>query len=93
MPTYEYYCLRCNKKFEALQKMTARPLKKCVHCGGKAERLISGGTSLVFKESGFYITDYKKKSPSATGDSAPSAKPDPLPSKKAESKKEKSSGS
>ena len=73
MPTYEYHCLKCKKKFEHAQKITASPLKKCVHCGGRVERLISAGTGLIFKGSGFYATDYKKKSP----ESAPSAKTEP----------------
>ena len=61
MPTYEYQCTKCKKKFEKLQKMNDIPLKKCPHCGGKAQRLISAGTGFIFKGSGFYITDYKKK--------------------------------
>ena len=60
MPTYEYQCQKCKKKFEKLQRMTEPPLKKCPHCGGKAERLIGAGAGLIFKGSGFYITDYKK---------------------------------
>lgn len=64
MPTYEYRCLKCGKKFEQLQRITEKPLKKCVYCGGKAERQISAGAGLIFKGSGFYITDYKKSTPS-----------------------------
>ena len=60
MPTYEYQCLKCKKKFEKFQKMNDAPLKKCLKCGGKAQRLISAGSGLIFKGSGFYITDYKK---------------------------------
>ena len=63
MPTYEYRCLKCKKKFEKLQKITAAALKKCTTCGGKVERLISAGTGFIFKGSGFYSTDYKKKAP------------------------------
>jgi putative FmdB family regulatory protein len=61
MPTYEYRCLKCNKKFEMLQNMSDPPAKKCPKCGGRPERLISGGTGLIFKGTGFYITDYKNK--------------------------------
>ena len=61
MPTYEYRCLKCKKKFEKLQSMSEPPVKKCPKCGGKPERLISGGTGLIFKGTGFYITDYKNK--------------------------------
>jgi predicted nucleic acid-binding Zn ribbon protein len=41
--------------------MTDQPVKECPKCGGKAKRLISGGTGLIFRGSGFYITDYKNK--------------------------------
>lgn len=82
MPTYEYQCHKCKKKFELFQMMTAKPLSKCVHCGGRAERLIGAGAGLIFKGSGFYITDYKKPSQAAktspkqeTG-SKPEAKPE-----------------
>ena len=61
MPTYEYQCLKCKKKFEKLQSMMDKPLKTCVYCKkGKVERLISAGAGLIFKGSGFYQTDYKK---------------------------------
>ena len=62
MPTYEYECTKCNKKFEAFQRMTENPLDKCPHCGGKPKRMISSGSGIIFKGSGFYETDYKKKS-------------------------------
>ena len=67
MPTYEYQCLKCKKKFDQVQKITAGALKKCIYCGAKAERLISAGTGFIFKGSGFYSTDYKRKSPSDPG--------------------------
>ena len=63
MPTYEYRCLKCGKKFEQLQNMSEAPLKKCIHCKGKVERLISAGAGLIFKGTGFYQTDYKKSKP------------------------------
>ncbi|MCD6521509.1 zinc ribbon domain-containing protein [Candidatus Calescamantes bacterium] len=61
MPTYEYLCENCGYQFEEFQKITDPPLSKCPKCGGKVRRLISGGAGLIFKGSGFYITDYKKK--------------------------------
>jgi putative FmdB family regulatory protein len=64
MPTYEYECLSCKKRFEIFQKMTDAPLKKCLRCNGKIRRLIGTGAGLIFKGSGFYITDYKKNQPS-----------------------------
>ena len=60
MPTYEYRCLKCKKKFDHFQRITEPPLKKCILCKGKVERLISQGVGLIFKGTGFYATDYKK---------------------------------
>ncbi|MFH1782295.1 MAG: FmdB family zinc ribbon protein [Candidatus Omnitrophota bacterium] len=64
MPTYEYLCKKCKSKFDAFQKMTDKPLSKCVKegCNGKAERLIGGGAGFIFKGSGFYATDYRSES-------------------------------
>src|SRR3954471_2558333 len=59
MPTYEYRCPE-GHAFEKFQKMTDRPRAKCPACGKAATRKISGGAGLVFKGSGFYITDYGK---------------------------------
>jgi len=59
MPTYDYKCLKCDNRFEAFQKMTEEPLKKCPECGGEVKRLIGAGFRPIFKGSGFYQTDYK----------------------------------
>ncbi len=59
MPTYEYRCKKCNHEFEEFQSITADPIKICPRCEGRVERLISAGNGLIFKGSGFYITDYK----------------------------------
>ena len=59
MPTYEYECPE-GHVFEKFQKMTDKPRAKCPVCGRPATRKISGGAGLVFKGSGFYITDYGK---------------------------------
>ncbi|HCO48403.1 MAG TPA: FmdB family transcriptional regulator [Spirochaetaceae bacterium] len=69
MPTYEYECRKCNHSFEQFQSMSEEPLKTCPKCGGKIRRLIGGGTGIIFKGSGFYITDSKKASSSATANS------------------------
>jgi len=61
MPTYDYRCKKCRHQFEAFQAISADPLTECPVCGGNVERLIGGGAGLVFKGSGFYITDYKNK--------------------------------
>jgi len=59
MPTYEYRCPACGTDFEKFQKMSDPPAAECPGCGAAAERRISGGSGLVFKGSGFYITDYR----------------------------------
>jgi putative FmdB family regulatory protein len=62
MPLYEYKCNECNKTFEVLQKISAEPLEKCLYCQGHVEKLISA-SSFQLKGSGWYVTDYKNKSP------------------------------
>jgi putative FmdB family regulatory protein len=68
MPTYGYACPKCGHEYEKLQKISDQTRTKCPECGTPGERVISGGAGLVFKGSGFYITDYKR-----AGDSASSA--------------------
>jgi len=74
MPTYEYEC-PSGHVFEKFQKMTDKPRAKCPVCGKPAVRKISGGAGLVFKGSGFYITDYGKdgKGPKKAPESESSA--------------------
>ncbi|NOX90846.1 MAG: zinc ribbon domain-containing protein [Calditrichaeota bacterium] len=60
MPTYEYICKDCGYQFEEFQSISAEPISKCPECSGRVEKKISAGAGLVFKGSGFYITDYKK---------------------------------
>jgi len=63
MPTYEYKCDACGYEFERFQSIMAAPIKRCPQCGkSKVRRLISTGAGLIFKGSGFYITDYRDKS-------------------------------
>ena len=84
MPTYDYRCNDCNHEFEMFQSIKAEAHKDCPQCGanGSVERLISAGNGgLIFKGSGFYVTDYKSNS---TKDSAEKKKP----AKKEESKKD-----
>lgn len=57
MPTYEYVCDDCEHLFEKFQSMSDDPIEICPKCDGSVRRLISGGAGLVFKGSGFYITD------------------------------------
>jgi putative FmdB family regulatory protein len=59
MPTYEYRCKACGEEFEKFQRMSDEPVAECPACGTAAERRLSGGAGLIFKGSGFYITDYR----------------------------------
>jgi putative FmdB family regulatory protein len=61
MPLYEYQCKKCGHRFERIQQFSDAPVKKCPDCGGKVEQLISAPT-VQFKGSGWYVTDYAKKS-------------------------------
>src|SRR6478609_9660882 len=90
MPTYEYIC-SAGHAFEAFQKISERPKSKCPKCGKPATRKISGGAGLVFKGSGFYITDYGKDGKGARKDKVESVPPAaestaPKPEVKAEAK-------
>ena len=76
MPTYDYVCRKCGHKFEAFQSMSDAPLETCPQCRELAlQRLISAGAGLLFKGSGFYLTDYKKSgsSPVKSGGESGSA--------------------
>jgi putative FmdB family regulatory protein len=91
MPTYEYRCRKCKKTFDKLQSMSEKPISKCLLCGAaKPERLIGAGAGLIFKGSGFYITDYKNKSSSFTSDKAAGEKGAPEKSSAEKSPAEKS---
>jgi putative FmdB family regulatory protein len=83
MPTYEYICEKCGHKFEQVQAISAQPLKTCPRelCSrkrwgkGKVKRAISAGGGLLFKGTGFYITDYRsdKYKAAAKKDFAPAS--------------------
>ena len=60
MPLYEYQCRQCGHRFEVIQKFSDAPLSQCEKCGGAVEKLLSV-PGLQFKGSGFYITDYARK--------------------------------
>ena len=80
MPTYAYRCPSCGHEYERLQKITDKTLAKCPECGTRGQRQISGGAGLVFKGSGFYITDYKRAGDKpSTGDEG--VKPSDTPAK------------
>ena len=61
MPTYDYACQACGHEFEAFQSMKDDPLTECPVCPGTVKRMIGGGTGIIFKGSGFYVNDSKKK--------------------------------
>jgi len=84
MPTYEYVCTKCGHEMEAFQSMKDEPLKKCPACKKAGlKRKIGGGAGLIFKGSGFYITDYKKKSgPKSEGGEKSSSKSESKPAAK-----------
>jgi putative FmdB family regulatory protein len=64
VPIYEYKCSKCGKVFEIIQKIGDEPLSRCKFCKGKVERLISN-SSFQLKGSGWYLTDYARKSGSS----------------------------
>ena len=82
MPLYEYECRKCKHRFEKIQKFSDPPEKKCPKCGGPVEQVLSA-PAVQFKGTGWYVTDYARKS----GASSPSAKSDGS-GEKSESKSE-----
>lgn len=78
MPLYEYKCVKCGRLTEKIESVSGPHLKKCPHCGGKVESLISA-PAIQFKGSGWYVTDYAGRS--SAGDK----------SEKSEDKEDKSS--
>lgn len=76
MPLYEYQCVKCHKKTEKIEKVDGPHLKKCPHCGGKVEKLVSR-SAIQFKGAGWYVTDYAgKKSAGDSGSASISEKSD-----------------
>ena len=63
MPNYEYLCKNCGHRFEQIRKFSDKQLRKCPECGGVIEQVISA-PAVQFKGSGWYVTDYAKKSSS-----------------------------
>jgi len=61
MPLYEYQCKKCGHRFEKIQKFSDKMIRKCPECGGRVEQLVSA-PAVQFKGSGWYVTDYAKKS-------------------------------
>jgi putative FmdB family regulatory protein len=107
MPTYEYRCPECGNEFEQFGRMSDPPVQECPRCHAEAQRKISGGAGLLFKGSGFYITDYRgegykkaaegdkgaSSSSSGGGESRSESKSEPAAAPKPESKSSGSSSS
>jgi putative FmdB family regulatory protein len=108
MPTYEYVCEKCDHKFDHFQSIKEEPIKVCPRekCGmkkwgkGKVRRAIGAGAGLIFKGSGFYITDYRSegykaaaKKESGGGESKAGGETKAAPAKKESSGTSSSSGS
>lgn len=68
MPLYEYLCKKCGHVFEKIVKFSDKPIKKCPECGGSVEQTISA-PAVQFKGSGWYVTDYAKKTQSSSSSS------------------------
>ncbi len=61
MPLYEYKCVKCRRHTDKIEKVSGPHLKKCPHCGGKVESVVTA-PAIKFKGSGWYVTDYASKS-------------------------------
>src|SRR5258707_5151415 len=95
MPLYEYECKKCHHRFEKIQKFSDKMVKKCPECGGPVEQMISA-PAVQFKGSGWYVTDYAKKSSSqGSSGGGESGSKDPKDKKEGKSKSDsaKSDGS
>lgn len=75
MPNYEYLCKNCGHRFEQIRKFSDKPLRKCPECGGVIEQVISA-PAVQFKGSGWYVTDYAKKSAASAGSPSSSSEGD-----------------
>jgi putative FmdB family regulatory protein len=92
VPSYDYRCKECGYAFEEFQSISAEPLVSCPSCGKPAlKRLFAGGGGMIFKGSGFYHTDYKKKGTSgsspSSGNGSPKKESKPTTPPKSDSKK------
>jgi putative FmdB family regulatory protein len=99
MPTYEYRCAE-GHEFEQFQRMSEPAIDRCPTCGAAAERVLSAGGGILFKGSGFYITDYRSDSyrkaaeaDSGGGGKDKASKPESAPAKEGAAKKEGGSAS
>jgi putative FmdB family regulatory protein len=92
VPLYEYQCKKCHSLTERIQKFSDAPLTVCPHCGGEMEQLLSA-PAVQFKGSGWYVTDYAKKSSqggSSSGNGSASSSSESKSEGKSESKSDSS---
>jgi putative FmdB family regulatory protein len=87
LPLYEYACLKCKRHTDKIENLNGPHLKKCPHCGGKVESVITA-PAIQFKGSGWYVTDYAKKT--SGGDSGKSEKSEKSDKSEKTEKSEKS---
>lgn len=92
MPLYEYQCKKCHHRFERIQKFSDPHVKKCPDCGGPVEQVVSA-PAVQFKGSGWYVTDYAKKSSSGTAPPSNGESGGKKDEKKAEKKESKTESS
>lgn len=94
MPLYEYECKSCGIRSEVIQRVGAPPLGPCEECGGEMVRLLSA-PAFQFKGSGWYVTDYARKSGAPSGESKSDSgdSKDKAPAKSKDSKPASKSGS
>ena len=85
MPTYDYRCTKCGDEFAIEQSILDKPLTRCKKCRGRLEKMLPRSLNLIFKGSGFYVTDYKK--PETKGRSSVPKPPRDSSSEKASEKK------
>lgn len=72
MPTYEYACRDCGEHLEVVQSFKDAPLSECGRCGGALRKVFSAA-GIIFKGSGYYVTDSRKPAPSGDGSSSKSS--------------------
>lgn len=75
MPTYDYECRKCGHVFEKFHSMTAKPRVRCPECRAVAKKMLGVGAGIIFKGSGFYETDYRRKSGSPPSSETSDSKP------------------
>ncbi len=72
LPLYEYECTQCGQRIEKIRKFSDPPLTKCANCGGSLKQLVSS-SAIQFKGSGWYVTDYARKSSTPAASSSASS--------------------